>query len=123
MKAVKIFSVMLAMVLCLSGCGSNKKDDTAVPTQTPTPSDTQALPDASKVPQENDVVKPSEKEEKTDNGDKALYWCMEAEGDLNISYHLKDCKLIADEKVTEISAEIVKTIGLNHCPECNPPKY
>ncbi len=135
MKIKKIISSVI-LVCCLflcTACGCSKKDTKPVVSQAP--ASEQTISPSASAPVENTtdnndkktsvptpVPESSNKEVVSD--DKApdkIFWLMS--GDNNLTYHLENCAQIKDKGAQEVSWEIVKTIGLRQCPECNPPQY
>lgn len=130
----KTLAVLLIALSFCTVCGCSRKQ---------APSSASANPSASVAPTASAVASPetaksenssatesestpvppsSNKEVVTD--DKApseIYWLM---GDSNnLTYHLKSCPQLKDKEAQKVDWNLVKTIGLRQCPECNPPQY
>ncbi|MBR5157431.1 MAG: hypothetical protein IKW59_06665 [Clostridia bacterium] len=140
MKAKRIiaFLVLACTLLLCTACGCAKKDVNSAPTEAPqqTQETVDATPSASAQADnaENDKTEdkkapaptpvPESKNKEVVSDDKApdkIFWLMSGEN--NLTYHLENCAQIKDKGAQEVSWEIVKTIGLRQCPECNPPQY
>ena len=141
MKAKRIvaFLVLVCILLLCTACGCAKKDIEPVPSkapeQTQAPDATSASPasadtaataktDDKKASAPAPTPVPESKNKEVVSDDKApdkIFWLMSGEN--NLTYHLENCAQIKDKGAQEVSWEIVKTIGLRQCPECNPPQY
>lgn len=139
MKAKRIiaFLVLVSALLLCTACGCAKKDIESTPTKAPEQTQEAAeTPVASASSESNESIKtddkkasaptpvPESKNKEVVSDDKApdkIYWLMTGEN--NLTYHLENCAQIKDKGAQEVNWEIVKTIGLRQCPECNPPQY
>ena len=136
MKAKKIVLLVLAAAaLCLcTACGCSKKDSApsasaavgaapspAAPAASASTAPTAAGTAAASAP--TPVPPSSNKEVVTDEkAPKEIYWLVTDPGN-NLTYHLKDCPQISGKDAQKIGWDVVKSIGLRQCPECNPPQY
>ncbi len=140
MKAKRIIAILAlvgSLLLC-TACGCAKKDVESAPTQAPeqTQDTAVATPTASASAENAESTKtddkktsaptpvPASKNKEVVSDDKApdkIFWLMSGEN--NLTYHLENCAQIKDKGAQEVNWEIVKTIGLRQCPECNPPQY
>lgn len=138
MKAKKIVLLALtAAALCTcTACGCSKKDPapsaSAAASATPAASSAAPAASASAAPTAagtaaasapTPVPPSSNKEVVTDEkAPKEIYWLVTDPGN-NLTYHLKDCPQISGKDAQKIGWDVVKSIGLRQCPECNPPQY
>lgn len=136
MKAKKIVLLVLAAAaLCVcTACGCSKKDSApsasaavgaapspAAPAASASAAPTAAGTAAASAP--TPVPPSSNKEVVTDEkAPKEIYWLVTDPGN-NLTYHLKDCPQISGKDAQKIGWDVVKSIGLRQCPECNPPQY
>lgn len=136
MKAKKIVLLVLAAAaLCVcTACGCSKKDSApsasaavgaapspAAPAASASTAPTAAGTATASAP--TPVPPSSNKEVVTDEkAPKEIYWLVTDPGN-NLTYHLKDCPQISGKDAQKIGWDVVKSIGLRQCPECNPPQY
>lgn len=135
MKRIITSVILVSCLFLCTACGCAKKGTEAAPSPSPAneqtaapsesaPSEETATPEAAgkKTSAPTPVPASSNKEVVSDNeAPDKIYWLMS--GDNNLTYHLENCAQIKDKGAQEVSWEMVKTIGLRQCPECNPPQY
>ena len=140
MKAKRIIAslVLVCSLLLCTACGCAKKDAASAPAKAPaqTQETTDATPTASASVENAENPKTDDKKTSAptpvpesknkevvsdDNAPDKIFWLMSGEN--NLTYHLENCAQIKDKGAQDVSWEIVKTIGLRQCPECNPPQY
>ena len=138
MKALKILIFALTLMLTLSACGNANSvgiiggADGPTSVMVPEKEEESAKKnETAEKTEKKDTVKSDEKAENKSDEKKSepkkiegekFYYVSESEGELNITYHTKDCELTKGKEVMEINSDFVSMIGLKRCEKCNPPE-
>lgn len=136
MKTKKLILITLtAAALCVcTACGCSKKEPVQSASASASVAPASAKPEASASAAPSAAgaagsaaptpVPPSSNKEVVadDKAPKEIYWLVTDSGN-NLTYHLKNCPQISGKDAQKVGWDIVKSIGLRQCPECNPPQY
>ena len=139
MKALKILIFALALILTFSACGKDSSSVAIIggadgPTSVMVAEkeeESAEKEETAEKTEKKDSVKSDEKAENKSDEKKSepeksegekFYYVSESEGELNITYHTKDCELTKGKEVMEINSDFVTMIGLKRCEKCNPPE-
>lgn len=126
MKKTLLFLLAACLLFSCTACGRKKAEESsAAPSASATASATASAENSAVASSEatNTPVPPSSNKEvvSDDKAPTEIYWLMSDSN--NLTYHLKDCKTLEGKDAQKVDWNLVKTIGLRQCPECNPPQY
>lgn len=118
-KRLLIFAVLICLLI--SGCSKAKQTEQTETQKVQTEVQMPAQQDAEADKQEKSETEPlalsTNTEVVTEEKAPKVFWTMD------ITYHVENCKTLADAESQEVPWSLVKEIGLRQCPECNPPRY
>lgn len=130
MKKTLVLFLAATLLFSCTACGRKDKKKEVSPAVSPSAAAT--APTTANAEQESKTtnekasstpVPPSSNKETVSDEEapSEIYWLISDTN--NLTYHLKDCKEIKGKEAQKVDWNLVKTIGLRQCPECNPPQY